>query len=227
MAVGTGRPPALLPPPPPLKCWPITVVSAPKERASERASPLPSPPSSSISFSFCLSAPSSTSSPQCCLARSVSAAPLNGRGEGGPFASQVPGLAQRVPVLFHLSPRGSWRVRSRSPPRRRRRPTWQALERGSQVNLNVRSMDRLRSTDEKKVARMWSGTAFKVHSAPCQQSNSGTIQKDRSLGRSVGVSGGLIFTLAAAPRSARSPISARSTVVRSWLLLNKRRPNAS
>ena len=142
----------------------------------------------------------------------------------GPFASQAPGLVQRVPVLFHLSPRGSRRVRSAP---RRRRPTWQALERGSQVNLNVRSIDRLRSTDEKKVARVWSGTAFKVHSAPCQQSNSGTIQKDRSLGRSVGVSGGLIFTLAAAPRSARSPISARSTVVRSWLLLNKRRPNAS
>ena len=222
MAVGAGYPPAFPPPPPPLKCWPITVVSAPKERASERASE--PPPLSSVVFHLLLILFVRPLIPSMLLG-SVSAAPLNGRGEGGPFASQVPGLAQRVPVLFHLSPRGSWRVRS--PPRRRRRPTWQALERGSQVNLNVRSMDRLRSTDEKKVARMWSGTAFKVHSAPCQQSNSGTIQKDRSLGRSVGVSGGLIFTLAAAPRSARSPISARSTVVRSWLLLNKRRPNAS
>ena len=209
------------PPPPPLKCWPITVVSAPKERASEP------PPLSSVVFHLLLILFVRPLIPSMLLG-SVSAAPLNGRGEA------------RGVLSLHKSPDSHNEYRYcftyllgevggsvRSPPRRRRRPTWQALERGSQVNLNVRSMDRLRSTDEKKVARIWSGTAFKVHSAPCQQSNSGTIQKDRSLGRSVGVSGGLIFTLAAAPRSARSPISARSTVVRSWLLLNKRRPNAS
>ena len=189
---------------------------------SERASPLPSPPSSSISFSFCLSAPSS---PQCCLARSVQHR-STGEARGVLSLHKSPDSHNEYRYCFTYL-LGEVGGSVRSPPRRRRRPTWQALERGSQVNLNVRSMDRLRSTDEKKVARIWSGTAFKVHSAPCQQSNSGTIQKDRSLGRSVGVSGGLIFTLAAAPRSARSPISARSTVVRSWLLLNKRRPNAS
>ena len=117
------------------------------------------------------------------LLGSVSAAPLNGRRR-----------ISRGVLSLHKSPDSHNEYRYcftyllgevggsvRSPPRRRRRPTWQALERGSQVNLNVRSMDRLRSTDGKKVARMWSGTAFKVHSAPCQQSNSGTIQKDRSV----------------------------------------------
>ena len=148
---------------------------------SERASPLPSPPSSSISFSFCLSAPSS---PQCCLARSVQHR-STGEARGVLSLHKSPDSHNEYRYCFTYL-LGEVGGSVRSPPRRRRRPTWQALERGSQVNLNVRSMDRLRSTDEKKVARIWSGTAFKVHSAPCQQSNSGTIQKDRSLGRSVG-----------------------------------------